>query len=57
MGPPNPHGVRKTLLQDRDGLGGQAYVAVNLAPLACQTPVAQNKVGTESGIFKRGGRA
>jgi hypothetical protein len=31
--------VRKTPLQDGDGLGGQACVAVNLAPLVGQTPV------------------
>ncbi len=30
--------VRKTSLRDGDGLGGQARVAVNLAPLAGQTP-------------------
>ncbi len=31
--------VRKTLLRDGDGLGGQACVAVDLALLAGQTPV------------------
>ncbi len=31
--------VRKTSLRDGDGLGGQARVAVDLAPLAGQTPV------------------
>jgi hypothetical protein len=30
--------VRKTPLWDGDGLGGQAHVAVDLAPLADQTP-------------------
>ncbi len=30
--------VRKTSLRDGDGLGGQACVAVDLAPLAGQTP-------------------
>jgi hypothetical protein len=30
--------VRKTPLRDGDGLGGQACVAVDLAPLAGQTP-------------------
>jgi hypothetical protein len=30
--------VRKTPLWDGDGLGGQVCVAVNLAPLAGQTP-------------------
>jgi hypothetical protein len=30
--------VRKTLLGDGDGEGDQAYVAVDLAPLAGQTP-------------------
>jgi hypothetical protein len=30
--------VRKTSLRDGDGLGGQARVAVDLAPLAGQTP-------------------
>ncbi len=30
--------VRKTLLWDGDGLGVQACVVVNLAPLAGQTP-------------------
>ncbi len=30
--------VRKTLLRDGDGLGNQACVAVDLAPLAGQTP-------------------
>ncbi len=33
--------VRKTQLRIRDRLGGQACVAVDLAPLAGQTPVAQ----------------
>ncbi len=30
--------VRKSSLQDGDGLGGQARMAVDLAPLAGQTP-------------------
>ncbi len=30
--------VRKTPLRDGDGLGGQAYVAMDLAPLAGQAP-------------------
>ncbi len=30
--------VRKTALEDGDGLGNQVCVAVNLAPLAGQTP-------------------
>ncbi len=30
--------MRETSLRDGDGLGGQARVAVNLAPLAGQTP-------------------
>ncbi len=30
--------MRKTPLQDEDGEGDQAYVAVDLAPLAGQTP-------------------
>ncbi len=38
MGPPNPH-VRKSLLWDGDGLGGQACVVVDLAPLTGQTSV------------------
>ncbi len=29
--------VKKTLLRDGDGLGGQSCVAVDLAPLAGQT--------------------
>jgi hypothetical protein len=31
--------VRKTPLRDGDGLGGEACVAVDLAPLAGQTPM------------------
>jgi hypothetical protein len=30
--------VRNTLLWDGDGLGNQAYVVVNFAPLAGKTP-------------------
>ncbi len=33
--------VRKTPMGDRDGLGAQACVAVDLAPLAGQTPAGQ----------------
>jgi hypothetical protein len=38
MGPPNQHVDEKTLLRDGDGEGGQACVAVDLAPLAGQAP-------------------
>ncbi len=38
MGPPNQHVDEKTPLCDGDGEGGQACVAVDLAPLAGQTP-------------------
>ncbi len=40
--------VRKTLLRDGDGLGGQVCVAVDLAPLAGQTAAAQAVMFLES---------
>jgi hypothetical protein len=38
MGPPDQHVDEKNSLRDGDGLGNQARVAVDLAPLAGQTP-------------------
>jgi hypothetical protein len=38
MGPPNQHVDEKNVAAGWDGLGNQARVAVDLAPLAGQTP-------------------
>ncbi len=38
MGPPNRHVDEKNALRNVDGEGDQACVAVDLAPLAGQTP-------------------
>jgi hypothetical protein len=50
--------VRKTPLRDRDGLGGQACVAVDLAPLAGQTTAGPgDDVAGKSAPHKPGCRA
>ncbi len=41
MGPPNQHVDEKNTVRDGDGEGDQMCVAVDLAPLAGQTPAGR----------------